>query len=216
MKSTQAFKPYIIGIAGGTGSGKTTFSLELINSLRTNRIVYISHDSYYRDLSDMPEDERAKQNFDHPDSLETDLLIEHLKKLLNNEPVNVPVYDFCHHTRAKDIEYIEPQPVIIIEGILIYTSKELRDLMDIKIFVDTDADIRFARRMLRDIEERGRNLRSVTDQYFTTVRPMHEAFVEPSKRYADIIVPSGGRNPAALDMVASKIRSQIFVHESMD
>ena len=208
MEETQR-KPYVIGIAGGTGSGKTTFSRELVASLMTNRIVYISHDSYYRDLSNLPFSERVKVNFDHPDSLETDLLIKHLETLCRGEAVDVPVYDFVQHTRSQEVEHIEPKPVILVEGILIFAVKELRDLMDMKIFVDTDADIRFMRRLTRDIEERGRSLKSVCDQYINVVRPMHEAFVEPSKVYADIIVPRGGHNFAALDMVAAKVRAHI-------
>ncbi len=208
MEETQR-KPYVIGIAGGTGSGKTTFSRELVASLMTNRIVYISHDSYYRDLSNLPFSERVKVNFDHPDSLETDLLIKHLETLCRGEAVDIPVYDFVQHTRSQEVEHIEPKPVILVEGILIFAVKELRDLMDMKIFVDTDADIRFMRRLTRDIEERGRSLKSVCDQYINVVRPMHEAFVEPSKVYADIIVPRGGHNIAALDMVAAKVRTHI-------
>ena len=209
MEQEFTRKPHVIGIAGGTGSGKTTFSRELVATLMTNKIVYLSHDSYYRDLSDLPFSERVKVNFDHPDSLETDLMIKHLEILCSGKPVDIPIYDFVEHTRAKETEHIEPQPVILIEGILIFVVKELRDLMDMKIFVDTDADIRFIRRLTRDMEERGRSLKSVCDQYFNVVRPMHEAFVEPSKRYADIIVPRGGRNHAALDMVAAKIISHM-------
>ena len=213
MEQPFAKEPYVIGIAGGTGSGKTTFSRELVATLMTNKIVYLSHDSYYRDLSDLPFSERVKVNFDHPDSLETDLMIKHIEKLRAYQPVDIPIYDFVEHTRAKETEHIEPQSVILIEGILIFAVKELRDLMDMKIFVDTDADIRFMRRLQRDIEERGRSLKSVCDQYINVVRPMHEAFVEPSKRYADIIVPHGGRNRAALDMVAAKIHSHMELNQ---
>ena len=203
----------MIGIAGGTGSGKTTFSRELVATLMTNKIVYLSHDSYYRDQSNVPFSERVKVNYDHPDSLETELMIKHIEKLRNYQPVDIPIYDFVEHTRAKETEHIEPQSVILIEGILIFAVKELRDLMDMKIFVDTDADIRFMRRLQRDIEERGRSVNSVCDQYINVVRPMHEAFVEPSKRYADIIVPHGGRNRAALDMVAAKIKSHMEANQ---
>ena len=209
MEQPFAKEPYVIGIAGGTGSGKTTFSRELVATLMTNKIVYLSHDSYYKDQSNVPFSERVKTNYDHPDSLETDLMIKHIEMLRNFQPVDIPIYDFVEHTRAKETEHIEPQSVILIEGILIFAVRELRDLMDMKIFVDTDADIRFMRRLQRDIEERGRSVKSVCDQYINVVRPMHEAFVEPSKTFADIIVPHGGRNRAALDMVAAKIRSHI-------
>lgn len=209
MEQPFAKEPYVIGIAGGTGSGKTTFSRELVATLMTNKIVYLSHDSYYRDQSNVPFSERVKVNYDHPDSLETELMIKHIEQLRAYQAVDIPIYDFVEHTRAKETEHIEPQSVILIEGILIFAVKELRDLMDMKIFVDTDADIRFMRRLQRDIEERGRSVKSVCDQYINVVRPMHEAFVEPSKRYADIIVPHGGRNRAALDMVAAKIHSHM-------
>lgn len=209
MEEPFAKEPYVIGIAGGTGSGKTTFSRELVATLMTNKIVYLSHDSYYKDQSNVPFSERVKTNYDHPDSLETDLMIKHIEMLRDFQPVDIPIYDFVEHTRAKETEHIEPQSVILIEGILIFAVKELRDLMDMKIFVDTDADIRFMRRLQRDIEERGRSVKSVCDQYINVVRPMHEAFVEPSKRFADIIVPHGGRNRAALDMVATKIRTHM-------
>ncbi len=213
MDAPFAREPYVIGIAGGTGSGKTTFSRELVATLMTNKIVYLSHDSYYRDQSNVPFSERVKVNYDHPDSLETELMIKHIEKLRSYQPVDIPIYDFVEHTRAKETEHIEPQSVILIEGILIFAVKELRDLMDMKIFVDTDADIRFMRRLQRDIEERGRSVKSVCDQYLNVVRPMHEAFVEPSKRYADIIVPHGGRNRAALDMVAAKIKSHMEANQ---
>jgi len=206
---SKSFHTITIGIAGGTGSGKTTFSQELVSRLNTNKIVYISHDSYYKDLSYLPLEERKKMNFDHPDSLDTDLMIQHLILLKEGKSVDIPVYDFKTFTRTEQVEHITPQPVILVEGILIFAIKELRDLMDIKIFVDTDADIRFMRRLKRDIEERGRTMESVYDQYLNEVRPMHDAFVEPSKRYADIIVPRGGRNDAALDMLAAKIRDYL-------
>jgi len=206
---SKSFHTITIGIAGGTGSGKTTFSQELVSRLNTNKIVYISHDSYYKDLSYLPLEERKKMNFDHPDSLDTDLMIQHLILLKEGKSVDIPVYDFKTFTRTEQVEHITPQPVILVEGILIFAIKELRDLMDIKIFVDTDADIRFMRRLKRDIEERGRTMESVYEQYLNEVRPMHDAFVEPSKRYADIIVPRGGRNDAALDMLAAKIRDYL-------
>lgn len=215
MEKLNTITPYIIGIAGGTGSGKTTFSRELVSSLMTNRIVYISHDSYYRDLGHMAEEDRKKVNFDHPDSLETELLIEHLNELKAGRSIDIPVYDFVHHTRSDKVQHFEPQPVILVEGILIFSIQELREQFDMKIFVDTDADVRFIRRLERDIEERGRSVQSVCEQYLNVVRPMHDAFVEPSKRYADIIVPNGGRNPAVLDMVTSKIRSHLFINGFM-
>ena len=209
MNEKTLHTPIIIGIAGGTGSGKTTFSRELVSRLKTDQIVYISHDSYYKDMGDMPFEDRVKQNFDHPDSLESDLMVQHLLSLKAWGSVDVPVYNFETYTRTSEVECISPQPVILVEGILIFAIKELRDIMDVKIFVDTDADIRFMRRLKRDIEDRGRTMESVYKQYLQKVRPMHEAFVEPSKRYADIIVPRGGRNKIALDMVAAKIRSYL-------
>lgn len=209
LDEKQISLPIIIGIAGGTGSGKSTFSRELILRLGTGRILHLSHDSYYRDMSDRPFEERVKVNFDHPDSLETDLLIKHLKALKALQPIDVPVYDFTTHTRVPEFEHCQPQPVILVEGILIFAIPELRELFDIKLFVDTDADLRFMRRLKRDIQERGRTMESVYEQYLDRVRPMHEAFVEPSKRYADLIVPRGGRNSVALDLVTANIRSHL-------
>lgn len=202
-------KMIVIGIAGGTGSGKSTFSHELVSRLQTNRIVYISHDSYYKDLDHLPLEERTRLNFDHPDALDNELMVEHLKKLHLGEAVDIPVYDFKTFTRTNQVERIAPQPVILVEGILIFAVQEIRDQLDFKIFVDTDADIRFMRRLKRDLVERGRTMESVYEQYLREVKPMHEAFVEPSKRYADLIVPFGGRNKAALDMVAAKIRDHL-------
>ena len=202
--------PIIIGIAGGTGSGKSTFSRELILRLRTGRILHLSHDSYYRDMSDRPFEERIKVNFDHPDALETELLIQHLVDLRALKPIDVPIYDFKTHTRVPEVQRFEPQPVVLVEGILIFAIPELRELFDVKLFVDTDADLRFMRRLKRDMQERGRTIESVYEQYLDKVRPMHEAFVEPSKRYADLIVPRGGRNTVALDMVTANIRSHLL------
>jgi len=202
-------RPIIIGVAGGTGSGKTTVSHEILNRVGRERIAYIQHDSYYRDRSHLPLAERAKVNFDHPDSLETELLVTHLKQLLAGRPIEVPVYDFTIHTRTARTWTLHPKPVILVEGILIFVDRALRDLLAVKIFVDTDADIRFIRRLKRDIAERGRTLESVLQQYLDTVRPMHLEFVEPSKRYADVIIPEGGFNVVALDMIVARIEAML-------
>lgn len=188
--------------------GKSTLA-ENIKKEFKNDISMISHDYYYKDNSDLPFEERAKLNYDHPNAIETSLLIEHLKKLKNGETIYRPIYSFVNHMREKDTIEVVPKKVIIVDGILIFENKELRDMMDIKIFVDTDADIRFIRRLLRDVEDRGRSLSSVISQYCTTVKPMHEEFVEPSKKYADIIVPEGGYNEVALNMIIEKIRTII-------
>ncbi len=175
--------------------------------LHTDRVIYISHDSYYRDLKNLPFDERVRQNFDHPDALETELMIAHILKLKKGQSVDIPVYSFTDYIRLPEVVHVLPQPVIIIEGLLILAISDLRDILDVKIYVDTDTDIRFMRRLKRDIEERGRTVDSVYEQYLREVRPMHEAFIEPSKRYADIIIPRGGRNKIALDLVAARVRS---------
>lgn len=203
-------EPVIMGVAGGTGSGKTTIAhavLERAGAEPHGRVSLIQHDAYYRDLSNLPLAQRAAQNFDHPDSLENELLIAHLKKLKQGRAIDVPVYDFTTHTRTSETRRIGPNPVIIIEGILIFADEALRRLMDVKIYVDTDADIRFIRRLQRDVAERGRTVESVIRQYMATVRPMHQEFVEPSKRYADIIIPEGGFNEVAIDMIASRIKT---------
>jgi len=202
-------KPIIIGVAGGTGSGKTTVSEAILERVGKERITYIQHDSYYKDLSHLPLEERHKINFDHPDALDTSLLVEHLKRLQAGSSVEVPIYDFTTHTRKRETRRVEPRSVTLVEGILIFADKALRELMDVKIFVDTDADIRFIRRLQRDITERGRTMESVVRQYMETVRPMHLEFVEPSKRYADIIIPEGGFNVTAIDMVVAKVQSMI-------
>ncbi len=200
----------VIGVAGGTGSGKTTVSEQILERVGRDRIAYIQHDSYYKELDHLPMKERAKVNFDHPDALDTDLFIKHLRKLRGGKSVKVPIYNFTTHTRnPEDMRRVAPQPIILVEGILIFVEKELRDLIDIKIYVDTDADIRFIRRLERDIKERGRSIESVIEQYITTVRPMHLEFVEPSKRYADIIIPSGGHNVVALNMVTAHIEEML-------
>ena len=202
-------EPLIIGIAGGSGSGKTTVATLIVEKAGTNNIALIAHDSYYKDLSALPPEERNQVNFDHPDSLETGLLIEQLSLLKQNRPVEAPVYDFKTHTRTSQTIHIEPHPVIVVEGILIFTEMELRSLFDIKIFVDTDSDIRFIRRLQRDIAERGRSSDSVIQQYLNTVRPMHLEFVESSKRYADVIIPEGGFNTVALEMIVARVQARI-------
>lgn len=202
-------RPVVIGIAGGTGSGKTTVAEAIVRRIGPEYIALIQQDSYYKDQSHLPMEERAQINYDHPDSLDTDLLIQHLKELLNGRPVEVPIYDFTTYTRTLYTRRVEPRPVILVEGILVFVEKALRDLFDIKIYVDADPDIRFIRRLQRDIAERGRTMESVIRQYLSTVRPMHLEFVEPSKRYADIIIPEGGFNTVALDMIVARIRSML-------
>ena len=198
-------KSIIIGVCGGTASGKTTVSNAILERVGADRIAYIQHDSYYRDLSHLPLAERAKLNFDHPDALETELLIEHLRQLQAGQAVEVPCYDFTTYVRSPHTRRVEPRRVILVEGILLLVDKVLRDMMDIKLYVDTDADLRLNRRLQRDSSERGRTLDSVISQYLETVRPMHLEFVEPSKRYADIIIPAGGFNAAAIDMIVARI-----------
>jgi len=199
--------PIVIGIAGGTGSGKTTVANAVLEKVGAHKIAFLAHDAYYKDLSDLPFSERAKINFDHPDSLDTPLLIKHIESLKNRQTIQAPIYDFKTHTRSAQTFPIEPQAVTIVEGILIFAEPELRKLFDVKIFVDTDPDLRFIRRLERDIAERGRTTQSVIKQYLDTVRPMHLKFVEPSKRYADVIIPEGGYNIVALDMVIARIES---------
>ncbi|GAB4493913.1 MAG: uridine kinase [Anaerolineales bacterium] len=201
--------PLVIGIAGGSGSGKTTVAQEILNRVGPSRIAYLPHDAYYRDLSGLPPVQRAEVNFDHPNSLENELLIQHVLQLKGYQPVELPVYDFSIHTRTEKTITIKPQRVIMVEGILIYAEPELRKLFDIRIFVDTDSDLRFIRRLQRDLSERGRTTESVIHQYLKTVRPMHLEFVEPSKRYADVIIPEGGFNTAALDMVVARIEAML-------
>jgi uridine kinase len=198
--------PFLIGIAGGTGSGKTTVANAIVKRVGEERIAILSHDSYYRDFVDLPKDILDRQNFDHPDSLESELLVRHLKALKQGMVVETPIYDFKVHCRAAHSRRVEPRKVILVDGILIYAEPELRKLFDVKIYVDTDADIRFIRRLKRDIAERGRTVESVVKQYESTVRPMHMEFVEPSKRYADLIVPEGGENMVALDFLFARLR----------
>jgi len=197
----------IIGIAGGTGSGKTTVTAKILKSLDEERIAVIQHDSYYRDLAAYHGLTPDKINFDHPDSLETDFLVQQLRDLRDGNPINQPIYNFTTHQRLKETRVVEPKEIIIVEGILIFVEKALRDLMDIKIFLDTDADERLIRRIRRDILERGRSVDSVMTQYMSTVKPMHLEFVEPSKHWADIIIPRGAENTVAIDMVVTKIKS---------
>lgn len=199
----------MIGICGGTGSCKTTIAHKVINSVGAERVILLNQDSYYRDLSALPLDARSHANFDHPDSLDFELLIDHAKKLLSGEAIEQPIYDFTTHTRTKESLRIEPQPVIILEGILILTQPALRDLIDMKIFIEADADIRFIRRLLRDISERGRTKESVIHQYLTSVRPMHAEYVEPTKQYADIIIPKGGDNHIGIDMINAWVRQHL-------
>jgi uridine kinase len=197
--------PVVIGIAGGTGSGKTTIANVILKRAGAEHIAFLPHDAYYRDLSDLTKPQKDTVNFDHPDSLETLLLVGHLKQLRKGKAVEIPVYDFTTHSRTEKTILIEPHPVIMVEGILVFTDAELRELFDVKIFVDTPSDIRFIRRLERDIRDRGRTMESVIQQYQTTVRPMHEEFVEPSKRFADVIIPEGGLNDVAMDMVVARV-----------
>ncbi len=199
--------PVVIGIGGGTGSGKTTVAEVILDRAGADNISLVPQDAYYKDLSDLPEAQRGLVNFDHPDSLETSLMVEHIEALRQWEAVKIPVYDFAHHSRTSQTIEVIPQPVVLVEGILIFVESRLRDLFDVKIFVDTPADIRFIRRLQRDMSERGRSLESVIHQYETTVRPMHLKFVEPSKRYADVIIPEGGLNTVAMDMVVARIEA---------
>ena len=199
--------PVVIGIAGGSGSGKTTLARLILDRIGSDRIAFLPHDAYYKDLGELPPNQRASINFDHPDSLDTQLLTEHIHVLKNNQAVNLPIYDFKTHSRTKKTYRVDPRPVIMVEGILIFTEKELRDLLEVKIFVDTDSDLRFIRRLERDIDERGRTTESVIRQYLATVRPMHLEFAEPSKRYADVIVPEGGLNEVAMEMVVARLEA---------
>lgn len=199
--------PVVIGVAGGSGSGKTTVVRRIVESLGDDRVTVLDHDRYYRDRSELRLEERATLNYDHPDSLETDLLVRHLLELRAGRAVEVPTYDFARYARRSATETAAPRRAIIVEGILIYTDAALRDLMDIKVFVDTDDDTRFIRRLRRDVAERGRTMDSVIEQYLATVKPMHLEFVEPSKRYADVIIPRGGHNAVAIDMLLTLIRS---------
>ncbi|MCA1031848.1 uridine kinase [Bacillus timonensis] len=200
-------KPIIIGVAGGSGSGKTSVTKAIYEHFTGHSILMLEQDFYYKDQSHLPYEDRLNTNYDHPLAFDNDLLIEHIHKLLRYESVEKPVYDYKLHTRSNDVILVEPKDVIILEGILVLEDERLRDLMDIKLYVDTDSDIRIIRRMLRDIKERGRTIESVIDQYVSVVRPMHNQFIEPTKRYADIIIPEGGQNHVAIDLMVTKIQT---------
>lgn len=199
-------KPILLGITGGSGSGKSTIAREIFEAFGNNHIAMVQQDAYYKDQSHLTMDERTMTNYDHPKAFDNELLIKHLKSLINGEKIEKPIYDFTAHNRSKDTVTVEPKDIIIVEGILILEDEGIRDLLDIKVFVDTDADVRIIRRLLRDIEERGRTVQSVVDQYLSVVRPMHFQFTEPSKRFADIIIPEGGHNKVAIDILVSKMK----------
>jgi uridine kinase len=207
--SAQTLRPVTIGVAGGTGSGKTTVSNAILERLNQHYIAYLPHDAYYRELRDIPRVDQEIINFDHPDAFNTSLMVRHITLLQRGEAVDIPMYDFTTHSPSDRVHHVEPQPIILVEGILIFAEPALRPLFDVRIFVDTDADIRFIRRLQRDVAERGRSVDSVIHQYLHSVRPMHLEFVEPSKRYADVIIPEGGYNRVAIDMLADRIRSMI-------
>jgi uridine kinase len=198
--------PFLIGVAGGTGSGKTTVANAIVSRVGADRIAFLSHDAYYRDFVDLPKDILDRKNFDHPDSLETELLVRHLKALKQGMVVEAPIYDFKVHRRSQETRRVEAKKVVLVDGILIFAEPELRKLFDVRIYVDTDADVRLIRRIKRDIAERGRTVQSVVEQYEATVRPMHLEFVEPSKRYADLIIPEGGENTVALDFLFARLQ----------
>lgn len=204
-------RPFVVGIAGGTGSGKTTVAHKLASAIPDGRCVTIEHDAYYYDQSHLPMEERARINYDHPASLESSLLVQHLTELRAGQAVEVPIYDFANHARRGETRLVDAARVIVVEGILVFTEPALRELMDIKIFVDTDPDIRLMRRIRRDLEQRGRTFQSVRDQYYATVRPMHIEYVEPTKRWADLIIPEGGDNRIALDILLGRLWR--IVHE---
>ena len=201
--------PIVFGVAGGTASGKTTVARHILDQVGAHHIAYLPHDAYYRDMSHLPPEERARQNYDHPDALESDLLARHIRELRAGQAVRLPVYSFADYTRKPETVTVEPAPVILVDGILIFAEPELRALMDIKIFVDTDADIRLIRRIERDTRERGRTLSSTIFQYLDTVRPMDLEFVQPSRRYADIILPGGGQNRVAVEMVVARLQADL-------
>ncbi len=200
-------KPIVIGVAGGSGSGKTSVTKAIYDKFKGHSIMILEQDYYYKDQSHLPFEERLKTNYDHPLAFDNDLLLEHINKLLRYEQIEKPVYDYAMHTRSEEVIIVEPKDVIILEGILVLEDERLRDIMDIKLFVDTDADLRIIRRLMRDIKERGRSIDSVIEQYTSVVRPMHNQFIEPTKRYADIIIPEGGHNYVAIDVIGTKIQT---------
>ncbi len=200
-------KPVVIGVTGGSGSGKTSVTKAIYESFKGHSILMLEQDYYYKDQSELPFEERLKTNYDHPLAFDNDLLIAHIEKLIRFEPIEKPVYDYSQHTRSEKVIHVEPKDVIILEGILVLEDERLRNLMDIKLYVDTDADLRIIRRLQRDIQERGRTLDSVIDQYVNVVRPMHNQFIEPTKRYADVIIPEGGHNHVAIDLMVTKIQT---------
>lgn len=202
-------KTFIIGVAGGTGSGKTTLAQEIKKNIPPENILHIKHDSYYRDQSRLTMAQRQQTNYDHPDSLETDLLVTHLKQLSKGKSVVQPIYDFTQHTRSSETMKLESKKIILVEGILIFADEKLRELMDLKVFVDTEADVRLARRLVRDVEERGRTFEFGLEQYLQFSKPMHDQFVEPSKRFADVIIPEGGKNTQAIAMIQAQVKSYI-------
>lgn len=214
MTDREHITPFIVGVAGGTGGGKTTVSNELRAIIGSQKMAYIQHDSYYREIGHLSPEERSARNYDHPDSLETELLIEHLIQLKAGHSVEVPIYDFEVHNRRAETITTDPSAIILVEGILIFVEPELRELMDLRVFVDTAADLRMIRRLQRDMAERGRTLESIINQYLTTVRPMHLEFVEPSKRHADFIMPANDYNPVAMEMIVSRLEAVVAQSEA--
>jgi uridine kinase len=202
-------KPFVIGIAGGTGSGKTTVARRIYESLHLDSAVFLDYDAYYKELGHLSLEERQRVNFDHPDSLDNELFIAHLEALIAGRPIDKPLYDFTRHTRAPQSARVQPRDVILVDGILLFVEPRLREMFDLKIFVDTEADVRFIRRLRRDTEKRGRTVDTVIEQYLSTVRPMHFEFVEPTKRYADVILPRGGQNTAGIEVIAARIRERL-------
>lgn len=214
LNQSERSRPLVVGVAGGSGSGKTTIARAIVDSLPQGSTSLLEHDNYYKDLQHLTAEQRAKVNFDHPDSLDNQLFVAHLDALRNGGAVHIPQYDFATHSRLAETTHVQPTPIIVVEGILVLADSELRARMDIKVFVDTDADIRVMRRIRRDLEHRGRTFAQVRTQYYETVRPMHLAFVEPSKRYADLIVPEGGENRVALAMIAASLREHVHKHRA--